>query len=476
MTDTRDNALITDLGFQLFALIGGETNAFAAVKAKLLKRKKPAAKKYCIYFEEDGLDPNKISASLDEDMLVAVRCSRKSALIIWPSLAEKCRDKVKVHRDAASLKSPHVAQGSLVAMRADTTWCIGGFLDQRDCQSAGRVIVAEAKRKSEQGKRDFFVSRPQAIFDQMEKQQRLEHLFPSVNDHSKLNIDEEAAYSVSNEISAAKVAQVAKRLAGECLDGEVAIIDATACVGGNTLAFARIFKTVVAIEIDNCKAEFLKRNLEHIRSEGNKVSAVKVVLGDCLVELPRILAEMTGRAIVFADPPWGGRHYTGTSSVVSTSDVHLKGSGNLATLVQTCLKNSQVEVLLLKLPSHFDHRGFIARDCSSVTHHDVIFLSDKVTLLALHFSGSNKFGFASVTAHALAAVCGKKRNSRDDQETGRNMTSLHSKQPENQKNSHIIESKKRPNNKRRRRERQQRHLHMGLVAKEAEACYKPKEK
>jgi hypothetical protein len=60
-------------------------------------------------------------------------------------------------------------------------------------------------RRAETGRRDFFVSRPRAAFDEAERIQRLAHLFPSVKDASKLQIDEEAAYSASNEHSAAKV-------------------------------------------------------------------------------------------------------------------------------------------------------------------------------------------------------------------------------------------------------------------------------
>lgn len=50
-----------------------------------------------------------------------------------------------------------------------------------------------------------------------ERVARVEHLFPSVKDRSKLRLDEEAAYSVSNETSAAKVAQVALSLGAAAL-------------------------------------------------------------------------------------------------------------------------------------------------------------------------------------------------------------------------------------------------------------------
>ena len=405
-----DDLLIADLGNALFAVIGGENSKFAAMKDKLqmkvLKRKKPVARKYSVFLEEGGIDVREIAAALDKDHVVAVRCSRQVALAMWPALAEKCHRKISVRTDdpslTASLKSPHVAQGSLVAMREAVCWCIGGFLDQRECQRAGQVIVGEAKIRSEQGGgRDFFVSRPRAIFDDDERQQRLDHLFPSVKDRTKLQIDEEAAYSVSNETSAAKVAHIAKKLAAHSGGREAAdlVIDATACVGGNALAFARCFRQVVAIEIDASKVEFLKENIAHVRSEEQRNAFVqhkladdfRVVHGDCLCELPRALDAMhAGRAVVFVDPPWGGRHYAsaaggGNSAEASTASVHLKGSGNLAELVKICAKHERVDVLLLKLPSHFDVPTFLS-EMELVKHHDVHLLSKQVTLLVLHFS------------------------------------------------------------------------------------------
>ena len=76
---------------------------------------------------------------------------------------------------------------------------------------------------------------------------KLSHLFPSMplEFRCELRLDDEASYSVSDEKGAEFVAALAQRLA----PGAVAV-DATACVGGNTLALARFFKKVVAIELD----------------------------------------------------------------------------------------------------------------------------------------------------------------------------------------------------------------------------------
>ncbi|KAJ1456783.1 hypothetical protein M885DRAFT_153632 [Pelagophyceae sp. CCMP2097] len=247
--------LTAELGPQLFAVIGGATDKLAAMKAQLLKRKVATKTKFAIF---DGTahfpTPAAIAAALASDQIVAVRCGRDAALKKWPELAKLCEAKVGTASQAmpgakqptgakqpaakqsssASEKSPHVSAGSLVCVRVDgaVAWCLGGWLDQREVQRAGQAVVAEAKLRAETGRRDFFVSRPRALFDDAEKAQRLTHLFPSVKDASKLKIDEEAAYSASNEHSAAKVAKIARALQGAAHT----LVDATACVGGNALA------------------------------------------------------------------------------------------------------------------------------------------------------------------------------------------------------------------------------------------------
>jgi len=392
--------LVEELGQSLFAIISGKPLGFSSVKARLPNRR-PTIEGYRIFLEEDGLDVRTIAVSL-EKQIVAIRCSRQFAATIWPALADRCRKKLKIVRNSASTKSPNVAEGSLVAMRGSTTWCIGGFTDQWDCQSAGREIVNEAKMKVRAGNRDFYVSRPSVVFDDSEKQQRLNRLFPSVKDRSKLQIDEEAAYSVSNEDSAATVAQMAKRIASkrEAIAANV-VIDATACVGGNTLAFARVFERVVAIEIDAKRVEYLKGNIQHIREEEarkswvqKKISAdIRVIHGDCLRVLPGLLRDLRAEhVVVFADPPWGGRYYPvhsrndDASSVCkgSTDDVHLKGGGGLEDLVLACSHYVCVSILLLKVPSSFDHQALVgALPC--INRHDVHDW-DLMKLLVLHFS------------------------------------------------------------------------------------------
>ena len=368
MADPLETALVDDLGLPFFATMGGTTGKLAAMKAKLGKTSH--RKRFALF---DGLDAARVRAALDAGKGVAARCARAAAVEAWPPLARTCAAKVG-RRDLGA--SAHVALGSLVAMSGAGCWCVGGFADQRDCQQAGAALVAESKRRSEAGVRTIYVVRPEPVCGADELKARADHLWASVPGNEHMRLDEEAAYSVSNEASAAKVAAVARRLGDYAL-----VVDATACVGGNAIAFARAFPRVVAVEIDASKAAKLAHNVAHVRSTA-PLGAVDVVVGDCLDELDRVpeLDDAGAAALVFADPPWGGRHYKFANEA---DEVHLKGGGGgLEALVGLCARKRAVGHLLLKVPFNFNAASLAAS--RHVRRLDTVLLSSKVTLLVLH--------------------------------------------------------------------------------------------
>ena len=107
-------------------------------------------------------------------------------------------------------------------------------------------------------------------------------------------------YGASNEVCAAKFAAAAATLAPKT------VVDATACVGGNAIAFARRFDRVFALEIDPGRAAMLRHNVAHVRRHA-VLGRVDVVAGDCLVELPRLAVDDWATTLVFADPPAAAR-------------------------------------------------------------------------------------------------------------------------------------------------------------------------
>ena len=86
------------------------------------------------------------------------------------------------------------------------------------------------------------------------------------------------------------------------------------------------------------------------------VGRVDVVQGDCLEKLPTLDVDWSS-TLVFADPPWGGRHYEDCHDVDSEQGVHLKGSGTLDGFVET-VAGLGCRHLLLKVPHTFDAARF----------------------------------------------------------------------------------------------------------------------
>lgn len=69
--------------------------------------------------------------------------------------------------------------------------------------------------------------------------------------------------------------------------------------GDTALALRHVFKRVISIEIDPALHELAKSRITEARN-------IDLVLGDCVVELPKILSNLTGRAAFWLDGHWSG--------------------------------------------------------------------------------------------------------------------------------------------------------------------------
>jgi 16S rRNA G966 N2-methylase RsmD len=79
------------------------------------------------------------------------------------------------------------------------------------------------------------------------------------------------------------------------------IIDATACIGGNTINFAKYFFNVIAIELNKIHYSVLKNNINALN-----INNVTIHEGNFL----DIIKEKNIKSdIIFIDPPWGGFQY-----------------------------------------------------------------------------------------------------------------------------------------------------------------------
>jgi len=79
------------------------------------------------------------------------------------------------------------------------------------------------------------------------------------------------------------------------------IIDSTACVGGNTINFAKYFFNVISIELNKIHFDVLKNNINAI-----KCNNVSIYEGNFL----EVIKDKNIKSdIIFIDPPWGGFQY-----------------------------------------------------------------------------------------------------------------------------------------------------------------------
>lgn len=125
---------------------------------------------------------------------------------------------------------------------------------------------------------------------------------------AQLLLDEEAAYSVTDQFTADRMTRDIVNITG-CSG---VICDATACIGGNTASFAKAFRHVIAIEKDKCRFDMLSNNMNIL-----KAMNVRCVHGDAIEELAwgctgtyRSIRDPDNMYdVIFVDPPWGGKEY-----------------------------------------------------------------------------------------------------------------------------------------------------------------------
>ena len=163
-------------------------------------------------------------------------------------------------------------------------------------------------------------------------------------DKNKLQISEIGKYSISTP----KHAQIINAIIGKYYANKtksIIITDATANVGGNTIAFGKSFKQVNAVEIvpEHCK--MLENNVKVY-----KLKNVKVHCGNYLNIMNKLKQH-----VVFIDPPWGGRDYKKHKSL----KLYLYTDDNKKVILEDVInKIKDVELVVLKVPYNFDFIHF----------------------------------------------------------------------------------------------------------------------
>jgi hypothetical protein len=121
---------------------------------------------------------------------------------------------------------------------------------------------------------------------------------------------------------------------------DITIIDATACVGGDTIRFCDIFGIVIPIEINEQRYSDLVHNIKTYN-----IQNAYPIMGNCLEKIPDIRINSD---IVFVDPPWGGNSYKQFDKLT------LKlGDKDLDEVIKFLLE--YVKLVVMKLPKNYDY-------------------------------------------------------------------------------------------------------------------------
>lgn len=153
-----------------------------------------------------------------------------------------------------------------------------------------------------------------------------------------LHLNEEARYSMTFPKYAEDISNFIRDIMGT---NNITITDATSCLGGNTINFAKHFKSVNAVEWKSTNAYFLNRNLSTF-----KIKNVRVYESD----YTKIMTELK-QDVVFIDPPWGGYNYKKYRFL----NLYMNGI-NIITIVNNLIEHTKCVVL--KVPFNFNFIDF----------------------------------------------------------------------------------------------------------------------
>jgi hypothetical protein len=178
----------------------------------------------------------------------------------------------------------------------------------------------------------------------MESSKR-DYLFADVTPDIRacLKLDSVALFSVTPSWMTKIIATVLLKKFG----AQSRITDGTACVGGDTMAFARVFAHVTAVEANAERAAMCAANVAAI-GLSHKVTVLHANYVDVTTDL--------SQDVVFLDAPWGGPDYWRAEKL----DLFLEHGGTPTPLVEICAKVwPHTRGIALKLPINFNADEFL---------------------------------------------------------------------------------------------------------------------
>jgi hypothetical protein len=208
-----------------------------------------------------------------------------------------------------------------------------------------------------------------------EKGDKIRGLFSGLIENDlipQVQIDNEGLYSVTNGIIANETSEmILEEYQKHFHTIPHRITDALACVGGNSISFAKHFSHVNVVEIDPIRSDMLQHNLQ-LAGVFEKTSCYAST--DYLT-----LMNTLQQDVIFFDPPWGGPEYKFKTSV----DLYI-GTRNVKHLFSEIMEGQEplAKMIVLKAPLNFNKEGL---DLLCKKHHCKISFQKRMSKMQLFF-------------------------------------------------------------------------------------------
>jgi hypothetical protein len=174
----------------------------------------------------------------------------------------------------------------------------------------------------------------------------LDKLFscPPSKHFNNLMIDQESVSYITTPLNSDIITTIIEsHIPDHIYPGELCLFDATACVGGDTITFAKLFGTVIASEIRKDRCDMLINNLNEF-----ELYNVIPINEDCL----KVYEKVNFIDIMYFDPPWGGKNYKDEKELkLSIGNVYIE---DIINNIFEGRVRSDVKIIALKLPKNYN--------------------------------------------------------------------------------------------------------------------------
>jgi 16S rRNA G966 N2-methylase RsmD len=196
-------------------------------------------------------------------------------------------------------------------------------------------------------------------------------LFPKYNNIKlkNLQIDDETLMYITMPKDSEKISMIiSSHMMQYKSSNNLTIVDATACVGGDTITFCMNFENVISIEENIDTYKMLCSNIKQYDFKN-----ITILNGDCT----QIIPKLNNIDVVYIDPPWGGKDYKKKDNIILNI-----GSVTVEEFIDNCLlKNNNIYLFTLKLPLNYNFKNL--KECMNEKFNIYIYRLYKYIIIVL---------------------------------------------------------------------------------------------